>query len=407
MKKSVILEVGIVRILVVILQLFFLKAYSSHTTLFELGLYYFLFTLSYSLNAFILVPLDYFQQSQIYRLKDSSSSLKSFLGINIWVLKLTGIILFVAILGSYIINKTYVEIVIIITILSVSTYFVNLLRGFINNLEKRRVAIYSLLFEGSMKLAIYFISIHFFVSSSKVILLSILSASIMSLLLLFLLVSRTEEYKNSKIQIFKSFEIIKFSYPISLGAVINWIQLQGYRMILVPLGLVEVVGVYATVSNVGTNGMNAYSTIYSQLFIPNLYKTHGSYIKTYITYALLSIAGILLVSYFLADYIVLLLTKEAFVKYSTLILYGVVSEAGNFLIGALTVYLTIHNLTSTTIKASLTGLTIFIITFFCLYYTRNLSVYTVGVPIVITQMVIAAYLAYIVFNTRKNLKKIL
>lgn len=400
MKKSIIVEVGVIRILVVALQLLFLKAYSSNTTLYELGLYYFLFTVSYSLNAFVLVPLDYFQQSQIYKLKESAISLRSFYGINIWVLKLTSILLSISLFATYFLNKSYLMIITIIILLALSTYFVNLLRGFVNNLEKRRLAIYSLLFEGALKLAVYFSYTHYFKSSSTIILISLLSASLMSFGLLYILISRMTEFKSSKMQVFKSIDIIKFSYPISLGAVVNWIQLQGYRMLLVPLGLVEIVGVYGTVSNVGTNGMNAFSTIYAQLFVPNLYKTHGAYLKKYITYALAAICVILLCSYFLSGFIVKLLTNAGFVKYSSLILYGVVSEAGNLLIGALTIYLTIHNLTAVTIKSTLTGFCVFFLSFSLLYYLNKISVFTIGLPIVLTQVVITIYLVFIIYNQK-------
>ncbi|MFD2285475.1 hypothetical protein GJU39_19200 [Pedobacter petrophilus] len=400
MKKSIILEVGIVRIFVVLLQLLFLKAYSNHSTLYELGLYYFLFTLSYSLNAFVLVPLDYFQQSQIYKLKENGYSLKSFYAVNIWVLKLTGIILFLAVSIGYFINPNYSLVALIIIVLALSTYLVNFLRGLINNLERRRMAIYSLLLENGLKVGLYFICIHYFTSSSTIILISVLSASILSFCLLIFLVTGFEEFKRAKIQIFKPSDIFKFSYPISLGAVVNWIQLQGYRMILVPFGLVEIVGVYATVSNVGTNGMNAFSTIYSQLFVPNLYKSQGKYLKTYLIYALLSIVGILAISYFLSDFIVLILTKNDFVKYSTLILYGIIAEAGNFLIGALLIYLTIHNLTSASLKSTITGLIVFLITFFGLYYSGHINVFTIGIPIVVTQIVITMYLVYIIHTEK-------
>ncbi|GGI28255.1 hypothetical protein [Pedobacter mendelii] len=403
MKKSIIFEVGIVRILVVILQLFFLKAYSNNTTLYELGVYYFLFTLSYSLNAFVLVPLDYFQQSKIYTLKENGNSLRSFIGVNIWVLKLIFLILCIGVVILLLLNIEYITTLIVIVLLATSTYLVNLTRGLINNLENRRVAIYSLLFESILKVGFYYLYMYFFKSSSKVILCSILSSSLISFALLYYLISRLEDFKNRKVQSFSRSEILKFSYPISLSAVVNWIQLQGYRMILVPFGLVEVVGIYGTVSNVGTNGMNAFSTIYSQLFIPNLYKTQGKYLKTYILYALLSIFGVLVVSYFLSDLIVSILTSQKFVKYSAIILFGVVSEAGNFLIGGLTVYLTIKNLTYATMKSTLTGLFVFLISFAALYATGNVNVFTIGIPIILTQLVITGYLAYIIYTENKKL----
>ena len=401
MKKAIIAEVGIIRILVVLLQLVFLKIYTNHTSVYELGIYYFLFTVSYSLNAFLLVPLDYFQQSQLYKLKNEGSSLKSFFPLNKWVLKATGLLLAASLLICYFIDLGSMKIIPIITLIALSTYFVNLLRGLVNNLEKRRAAIYTLLSECILKIGFYYLYAYYFGYSAYIILISLLSASVVTLAFLLIFIRRTEEYKSNVLQQFIPRDIIEFSYPISIAAVINWIQLQGYRMILVPLGLVEIVGIYGTVANVGTSGMSALSTIYSQLFIPNLYKSNGDYLKTYMMYAILSICGVLGVGYFMSDFIIALLTKSDFVKFSSVIVFGIISEGGNFLISALTVYLTIHNLTKITIISSITGLVAFVVSFGLLYLTNLINVYTVGIPIIFTQLIITIYLAFIVKNSRK------
>src|ERR1700693_408497 len=138
LKKTTIIEISIVRVIIVIAQLLFLKIYTHYTSVHELGIFYFLLTISYSLNAFLLVPLDYFQQSQLYKLKSDGISLKSFYQINVWVLKL---ILALLIFGSAVcifIKPDFCYILILIILYALSTYFGNLLRGIINNLEKRR-----------------------------------------------------------------------------------------------------------------------------------------------------------------------------------------------------------------------------------------------------------------------------
>lgn len=405
MKKTEIIEVSSVRILVVILQLVFLKIYTNYTSVYELGIYYFLFTLSYSLNAFLLVPLDYFQQSQLYALKNENYSIRSFFKINIWVAKFTFITLLIGLIICLLVDNQYIVVLPIIIILALSTYMVTLLRGIINNLEKRRFAIYTLLMESVLKIAFFYIVKCYFNPDAITILVSILLSSLVTLLILFLVIKSLDEFKNEKIKKFSPKEIFHFSYPISVGAVVNWLQLQGYRMILVPLGLVEVVGIYGTVANVGTSGMNALSTVYSQLFVPNLYKSEGAYIKTYLKYAFLSIAVVLSVGYFLSDIIISVLTKSEFVKYSCLIVFGILSEGGNFLIAGLTIYLTLQNLTKVSMIASITGLIVFFLSFITLYLIEKINVYTIGLPIVLTQFVITFYLGLIVYKI--NRKKIL
>ena len=402
MKNILILEVGAIRIITVVLQLLFLKIYTGHTAIYELGVYYFLFTLSYSLNAFLLVPIDYFQQSQLYFLKQNSFSLKSFFDINKKVLQIILAVTLIATIVCIIINPAYVKIVPLVVFLSLSTYIVTLLRGFINNFEQRRTAIYTLLFESSLKIGFYLFYVKFFKPSAILILVSLLSASVIALIALTFIITKTTEYKNGSIKTFNFSEITKFTYPISMSAVINWIQLQGYRMILVPLGLIEVVGIYGTVANVGTSGMNAFSTIYTQLFVPNLYKSFGSYLKTYLTYAILCISLVLTTGLLFSNLIISLLTKQVFVKYSGLIVYGIISEAGNFLIGALTIYLSIKNLTKTTFESSMAGLIAFFLSFGALYTTNRISVYTIGLPIVFTQIIVTTYLGIIVYQSKKK-----
>jgi O-antigen/teichoic acid export membrane protein len=199
-------------------------------------------------------------------------------------------------------------------------------------------------------------------------------------------------------------EIVSFSYPISVGAIINWIQLQSYTIILVPLGFVEAVGIFGTVANVGSSGMNACSTVFSQLYTPNIYKTEGLYIKTYLRNALLLIAFVLTVSAILSGVIVDLLTKHSFVHYSLVILYGVLTEAGNFIIGGLTVFLTIHSLTKTNVKMSVIGVIVFFMCFALLYVFKSINVFTLGIPMVLTQIVISTGLYTIIHKTLKQLK---
>jgi len=82
-------------------------------------------------------------------------------------------------------------------------------------------------------------------------------------------------------------------------------------------------------------------------------------------------------------------------QYSFLILYGVAAEAGNFLIGAISTHLTIANETKKLLVASAAGLATMIICFGFLYLFWEINIYTIGLPIVSSQLMaaIAIYLA--------------
>jgi O-antigen/teichoic acid export membrane protein len=401
LKKTFIIEIASIRVLTVIFQLVFLKAYTHYTSLYELGIYYFLFTIAYALNAFLLVPLDYFQQSKLYKLKSESASLKSFYLINAWVLKFALCLLIVSDIICYFINPKVCLVIALLTFLSLSIYFVNLLRGFINNLENRRYASYTLLIETICKILFFLLYNYLFGSSALVILSAMLSASLLSFVILFIFLTSLPEFKLPQINYFIPKEIIAFSYPMSIGAVINWIQLQSYSLILVPLGFVESVGIFGTMANVGSSGMNACSTIFAQLYVPNIYKSNGTYIKKYLRMALLAIAFVFTVSALSSKIIIGLVTKHELVKYSLLILFGILTEAGNFIISGLSVYVTIHNLTKTTLKLSLMGVLVFFLSFIMLYAFKYINVYTLGIPMVITQLIICLGLYAIVHKKIK------
>jgi hypothetical protein len=402
LKKKTMAEVAVIRITVVICQLVFLKAYTHYTSVYELGIYYFIFTISYSLNAFLLVPLDYFQQSQLYRLKTEKLSLKSFYSINRMIAKIAGVLIVVGCGITLFVKPHFCLSVIMVITLSLSTYGVTMLRGMINNLERRRQAIYTLLFETLLKIFIYLLLVHFFTPSAYLIICAMLTASLFGLTLLFILVSKLPEYKIAKKVEFTNNEIFHFSYPISIGAVINWIQLQSYSLVLVPLGYVEAVGIFGTLSNVGSSGMNACSTVFSQLFVPTIYKTNGAYIKKYLLHAVMAILFVLICSTLLSPIIVGLLTKATLVPYSKAIVAGILIESGNFIIGGLTIYLAIHSLTKLTIKMSLIGVTVFLLSFAVIYFMDNINVYTLGIPMVLSQVAICLGLFILVNKTYKT-----
>ncbi|MBW4889888.1 hypothetical protein KXQ82_09180 [Mucilaginibacter sp. HMF5004] len=398
-KKALLVEVALIRVLSIAFQLVFLKLYTYNTSIYELGTYYFLFTVSYCINAFLLIPLDYFQQSNIYKLKEGNYSLQSFNAINLTVLKLLFLLLTASCLLSIVFFPKYFILIVIIILLSISTYFVTLIRGFINNLELRRQATYCLLLENCAKIAVFFLlnkmAGH---SSALMILQSLLFSSLIAFATLYVILRRIPEYNTGAIYKFDIKETFKFSYPMTFNAVINMLQTQGYRLILVPLGLTEVVGIYATVANVGISGTNAYSTVFGQIFVPGLYKTHGKYILTYLRNALLSLIVIMLGGYLFSNLVIRIITKSMLVKYSSLILYGIMTEGGNFLAGALIIYLTIKGKTYFTIRASTLGIVVLMISFGLLYFFKILNVYTIGIPIALSQVCITSYFFIIVYK---------
>src|SRR5450830_1408242 len=74
--------ISIARLAIILGQLGYVKLYSNLLSNFELGTYFFLLTVSYSINAFLLIPVDYYQQSKIQNYWKTQRSLRIFLTFN-------------------------------------------------------------------------------------------------------------------------------------------------------------------------------------------------------------------------------------------------------------------------------------------------------------------------------------
>lgn len=389
-----VLVVSLARASVIVGQLAYVKLYSHYLSAYELGVYFFLITVSYSLNALIFVPVDYYQQSRLYEFLNNGISLRPFLLFNAKLFRWFGI---VAITGSVIFSffSPTVAIYCALTVgTALSLYASQALRGMLNNLEHKRIAAVSLIFEALLKIVLLWILLRFMSPNAMTLL--------ASWTIVLTLVAGFLGWQTQKLGIFSKgretlekihpADISRFAYPISIGAVFNWIQLQGYRLVLVPLGFAETVGVYATVANIGSAGMGGVASVFGQMFVPNIYKTSGKYTGTYLRNAFFLIGFIFVFSLIFSDLIVSLVTNDSFAKYSWILLFGIIAEAGNFIIGALSIHITITTSTKKMLNASIIGAVSMVIIFSGIYYGDMVTVQTVGVPIVISQLLVVAYM---------------
>ena len=389
--------VSLSRAVIVGAQLIYVKLYSNFLSNHELGLYFFLNTVSYSLNAFYFVPIDYYQQSKLYSLVRSHVSLQSLVLFNrkCLIFAAVGILAAAPMLG--LVHGEYATYTLLAGALSISIYLGTALRGALNNLEHRGFIAAVMASEAILKVALFYVFVMVLPRQATTLVLSSIAALLIALIPVILLAKRLPEFTSGSIERINSSDVLRFGYPVSIGAAVNWIQLQGYRMILVPLGFAETVGIYATVSGIGNAGTTAASSIFGQIFLPKVYKSSGGYTKTYLRHALLLVVGICVLCSIFSNLIVTLLTKEEFRKYSWLLLYGVIAEGGNFLIGALSVQLTITNHTKKLINATMVGLVSVAGIFFALFVLKMVTIYTIGLPIVLSQILVTLYL-YVIFK---------
>jgi O-antigen/teichoic acid export membrane protein len=358
---------------------------------------------SYSLNALIFVPLDLYQQSRIYSYKENNISLRSFFPINFRIFQIIALLSVILVCFLLFFKPDYITFVFLTVILAIELYLTTTLRNLLNNLEFRKIVSLTVVIEISLKIATFLIMTHYFGPTAILLLLSGIFSFLPVILVLAITSKRFHIFPTENMKRIPIRELFHFSYPISIGAVLNWLQLQGYRMLMVPLGFADMVGIYSTISNIGMSGMNANTIVFGQMFAPFVYKSSGKYTSKYIRNAFLLIVGVFLIGFLFSDLIVTILTKHDFVKYSKLICYGVIVEGGNLLCGGFGMYFTIKNKTLLGLGAGIFALIAVIATFGILYFFHSLSVYTVGLPLVISQIFICFYSLYLFLKYRRIL----
>ena len=154
------------RFIVVLMMLVNIKIYTSFLNKSDLGIYFFLITVSYSANALIFVPLDYYQQSNLLKnLEDFGlGGIKKF--IKLIILNIFIISLFIIIFLYLFLNKFILDFL-ICAILSISIYLSQTLRNTLNNLNNNNIVSYNFIIESIVKVLIFFCILFFYTQSKS------------------------------------------------------------------------------------------------------------------------------------------------------------------------------------------------------------------------------------------------
>lgn len=388
--------ISFARLLVIIFQLLYVKLFTNNLSETELGVYYFLVSTSYFFNAFLFVPIDLYQQSILYDLVKNNESLRTYIKVNKKIIIPYFMFAIGAVFVCSFINKTYSIYLILCVLMAVFLYKASFTKNILNNLEHKRIVCMLQIIEAVLKLLFLLIIFAALKKTAITLILSNCIALFISVLITFFAFYKLNIWKNNnKIEKTVSMQqVFSFCYPLSISAGLNWIQLQGFRLAFVPLGYAETIGVFSAVVGVGMAAMSAVSLIYSQCFLPKVYKTNGNFIFRYLQGGLFIVAFVTIVSWCSSDWIIPLLTKTQFIGYSKLIVYGVLIEAGNFIIGGLSVKLAIDGKTRTVLTGAVASVLFVITTLAIAYKTRQISYHVFGIVLVTSQIVMAAYIYY-------------
>ena len=380
----------------------FVKLYSSKLSAYSLGVYALFGTISYVLSASIFIPLDYYQQALIYPLREQGKSLMSLVYFNLKIFK--WLLLFTLIslpLIFLFLKSTLVVYFALAVMLAVATYTASALKAVLNNLEHKQAVAAIQIFEAIGKVGVLYLLFALLGHTAMEVISAQLLVSILVISFSIYLSCNYLIFKGDIVEPIKWKKFFKFSYPLALGAIINLAQLQGYRLLLAPMGYMEIIGKYFVISQVGVAGMSIISIIYSQIYIPTVYKTKGEYLRVYLKNALFLICFVFVFSLILSKPLVSILTKPEYSQYSILILYGIIVEGCNLLLGGLGVYLTIKSKTKEMLSGLILIALISVVSTCLLYISSFLNIYTIGIPIILSQLFAVCYMYFVykkIFN---------
>ena len=381
------------RIIVILLQLINIKLYTNNLTAENLGIYFFLLAISYSANAFLFVPLDYYQQANLARLIKETGSLYAIRKFNINLIIATIITISLITLVVFSTNQQQTQQVFLAMVLSYFLYATQTLRNTLNNLGHGQVMSVSFIYESVIKVAAFISLTYLTKPDSETLILSWIIGLMASIGYLLHRATKLELFKkNNTNKNLNILDIAKFSYPFSIGAVCNWLQLQGYRLVLVPLGFSTEVGLFATISSIGTAVAGVISLIYSQQFTPIIYKSKGAYTVRYIVGATLTLTVIGLLTLVTGEVVVKLLTNSDLTKFWELMLFGLFIDGANILISVLAIHITLTRDTASTIPPAIIGLLVSIMIFGLILFSDFVSPYTIGIPLLISQLVVVYFM---------------
>ena len=128
-------------------QMGVVKLYTHYLLPAQLGKYFFALTVSYSLNALLFVPMDYFQQKEVFKLKESGNSLGGLLDLNAKLLSAVGCIFLLGIVVLALLNGALLSAFCTTVVYSILLYLSTAVKTFLNNQEEQVFVVMMLIAE--------------------------------------------------------------------------------------------------------------------------------------------------------------------------------------------------------------------------------------------------------------------
>ena len=331
------------RVLSVLVGLAYVKYYTNALTVEQVGEFLYLGTLSYVLNALVFVPVDSYMQARLSALDTLPIRALRRLGMTTLLVALALCVLlstpFVAM------DLLALEDVPLLFGLASLLYLCSSVRNLLNIRGQATFAASMILLESVARLLAFVVAIIIMGATARTLLASSIAALVAELAFLLWQAGRSLPLSKQTGQLDSLAHVLRTTTALSGGAVSNTVQLQAYRILFPVSGHSHTSATLGVTANIGAVAMSACAQVFSQLFLPRLYQTRGASINEYVIWSGILATGLLAVSLPMSEFLVRYLTSPEYVAYAPIVGVGVVIEACNMLVGAYSVYLTLHHRT--------------------------------------------------------------
>lgn len=393
------------RVFVLLSQLVTVKLYTIFLSPGEIGFFYFLYTCSYFLNSILFVPYDFYYQSKVVEFYDKNKSIYPYM---ILTLKLSLIVLFVCLFSFFVlfyIKKGLSYNFFYCFSLSIFVFLNQHSRNTLNNCGYGISVSLSYFIESVLKVFILYLLYLYGVSGFTLPIFAIIICSITVFLYLLLCQYKIGMFKKKKLVLSDGFSsIILFSYPYSFGSMTNWIQLQGYRLVLTPLGYSDLVGFISVLTNMGAAAANAFSLIYNQQYLPSLYSEKGTNIKAFMLRAIKYIVLLLLFFSPILKWAIEVVSSSIFSDKWFLFYLGFFVDIAHLFISSISISMSFKYSTSRLLPFSLLGALLAIILFGGFVFFGIINVFTISFSLLFPQFSVVFLLFWFFVRNEADLK---
>lgn len=388
---------AMLRVVAIVIGLAYVKIYTNRLAPDALGIFFYLGTLSYLLNALLFVPFDFYLQAYCSRAGERlpiGPVARMTAGV------LAAALTLVAAIGAILVALGQLAVLDILSLYVVAVLLFGCisLRNLLNNRGHRRIVAGALVFEAAGRVCAFVSLILFLTPSGRLLFASAGIALFLELIGLAIYAAIRLQWARD-IARPASPALIPATAPVSVSAACNLVQLQAYRTMYPWAGNPAPAAIFAVVANVGSAGMSAVGQIFAQILLPRIYQSQGTYTRQYIRWALLLTLAVAAFAWIAAPMLVAFITSPQYSAHAELMVFGVLLEGANVIVSAVTVGSMLKDDTRRLMVWNIAGAVVGAAGYAAALTIAQTSPAAIGVALLLSQVVVLGGLG---FNARRR-----